>query len=739
MTDILVTSPYRPFTLPTQFKAVFNGYIYCGTVDAVDPSVSQVQVYLVNEDGDKVPVAQPLRTNAGGFLVYNGQPAKFVTDSNHSLLVRDSLGVQVWYAPDISSIDPDAIAAILGSQTREALRRSYAEAGYAMVAGSFEKSATVTSKNQVVLFESEGKGYSWGGPLPKSVPVGSSPAGSGGISPSAWIDQSSNLRNSSLRIVVAPNDGVTDATELLQAGFNPAGAMFVPEGVYMVKAHTDSGGYGGILVRDNSFIIFHPKAVFKAITNDKPAYAILNFEGASNVTVIEPTLVGDNDTHIGTAGEFGMGLFFRNSNNIYIARPKISKCWGDGIYVGQIGSVGACTDVVIDDPVIDSCRRQGVSIISADGLTINNPVISNIRGTLPSAGIDIEPNNADCVLSRIKINNLKTTNTVSGLWIDLRVFTDGVATKTVDIEVNGHNDEGSDTGATFTRNIHQTYGSIKYKTPILRNSKDNGIQVRRWDSQGVNIEIDNPVVINPNRRGSSTVLTGAGISCYTLDTDASPTTGSGNVTIINPRVIFEPGVTPAFPTQIAFRDSKSLNVDRVKILGMVDNPATFLELLTGVNESTCEITTSKNVRYKGRISSVGQQNFGFMGKFSGSVDTTGLVSTAVVKLGSLGSQWHHAVIRVGVMCCAATSGTPAANSIGYSESIITFRHKVGSAPIGTDKKDIVANINSVISVAYFDSPPRVEVYVTMLAAGNRVGWDVEAGGTAGSPLSISIS
>ena len=155
MADILVTSPYRPFTLPSQFKAVFNGFIYCGTVDAVDPSNSQVQVYKVNEDGSKVPVAQPLRTNAGGYLVYNGQPAKFVTDSNHSLLVRDSLGAQVWYAPDISSIDPDAIAAILSSQTREALRRSYAEAGYEMVAGSFEKSAVASSKNQVVLFDGQ--------------------------------------------------------------------------------------------------------------------------------------------------------------------------------------------------------------------------------------------------------------------------------------------------------------------------------------------------------------------------------------------------------------------------------------------------------------------------------------------------------------------------------------------------------------------------------------------------------
>lgn len=117
MSDILVTSPFQPFTLPTQFKAVFNGYIYCGTVDAVDPSVSQVQVYLVNESGDKVPVAQPLRTNAGGFMVYNGQPAKFVTNSSHSMLVKDSIGVTVWYSPDISGVDPGSLMEALLDRT----------------------------------------------------------------------------------------------------------------------------------------------------------------------------------------------------------------------------------------------------------------------------------------------------------------------------------------------------------------------------------------------------------------------------------------------------------------------------------------------------------------------------------------------------------------------------------------------------------------------------------------------
>ena len=274
MTDILVTSPFRPFTLPTQFKAVFNGYIYCGTVDAVDPSVSQVQVYLVNESGDKVPVAQPLRTNAGGYLVYNGQPAKFVTNSNHSLLVRDSLGNQLWYAPNMAEIDP-AAASFLAI---EALRRSYAEAGYNLVAGSFEAGGTVTTATDVLLYEADGKAYSWGGTLPKTVPAGSTQSSSGGISASAWIDRGLSpnaFKQSGTGAVIrsaqdkmremvsvadygAVGDGVTNDTAPIQAAIdfainNGRRGVFFPTGTYLiVPTLRPDGTRVGLIVNDGN-------------------------------------------------------------------------------------------------------------------------------------------------------------------------------------------------------------------------------------------------------------------------------------------------------------------------------------------------------------------------------------------------------------------------------------------------------------------------------------------------------
>ena len=641
---------------------------------------------------------------------------------------------------------------------REALRRTYLEAGYNLVDGSFEAGGTLANANDVLLYEVTGVAYSYSGTLPHTVGAGETPVGNplwvakddknfrGELATTGGADlvgTESGLTvqqylDKGFRVIGVAGDGVTDVTTALQTEFDKAGMMIVPEGTYMVKAHTSGGGFAGIRPRSDSLIVFHPKAVFKAITNDQPAYAILNLESVSNITVVEPNIVGDNDTHTGVGGEFGMGLYLRDAHNIHIVKPKIDKCWGDGIYIGQVGSIGACTNVTIDEPVIDGCRRQGISIISADGLTINNPVITNIAGTPPSAGIDIEPNNTACILNNIKINNLKTKNTASGLRVDLALYTDGIAAKTVDIEVNGHSDEGSTFGATFTLSLHPTAGAIRYTAPTLKNNQNNGIQQRRWSSAGPEIIVDHPVVINPNRSAQGAALNAAGIAGYTLSSDASPTAGSGNMTLINPKVIFEAGITPAFVPQISFRDTKSGIVDRIKILRMADDPATFIENISEFNRRSCEITTALNKHYLGIDEHVEQQNFGFMGKVTRKVVAEGTTSKAVVYFQPT-SQWQHAIIRAAVMCCAATTGTPAANSVGYSETLYSCRHKNAAVPLSITGQNLVANAHAVLTIAYFDLPPRAEITATMLEAGNVVGWDIEAGGSAGAPTAITFS
>ena len=108
-TNYLVSNPNNPFTTPRSFKSIANGKIYIGKVDT-DPAnpANQIPVYLVNEDGSEVQIAQPIIINSGGFPVYNGQIAKFITKQNYSMAVYDAYGAQQYYWPDLSRIDPDA-------------------------------------------------------------------------------------------------------------------------------------------------------------------------------------------------------------------------------------------------------------------------------------------------------------------------------------------------------------------------------------------------------------------------------------------------------------------------------------------------------------------------------------------------------------------------------------------------------------------------------------------------------
>ena len=62
---------------------------------------------------------------------------------------------------------------------REALRRSYAEAGYNLVDGSFEAGGTLTSPSDVLLHEASGKAYSGAGPFPQAVTAGTDPVSGG--------------------------------------------------------------------------------------------------------------------------------------------------------------------------------------------------------------------------------------------------------------------------------------------------------------------------------------------------------------------------------------------------------------------------------------------------------------------------------------------------------------------------------------------------------------------------------
>lgn len=163
----------------------------------------------------------------------------------------------------------------------------------------------------------------------------------------------------------------------------------------------------------------------KLTPNDFRNYYIIQASGENIKIHGKGTIIGDKHTHTGKSGEWGMGIDVENAHNISISGLSIKDCWGDCIYVGS-----ESTDVRIEKCRLDHGRRQGISITSADGVSIKNCVITNVNGTAPEYAIDIEPNMGErvdnVVVEHVMANNCKGGFSVYGkakdAWVGMVTF-----------------------------------------------------------------------------------------------------------------------------------------------------------------------------------------------------------------------------------------------------------------------------------------------------------------------------
>ena len=136
---------------------------------------------------------------------------------------------------------------------------------------------------------------------------------------------------------------------------------------------------------------------------------VVRLEGDNIVLRGKGQIVGDKHTHTGTEGEWGMGIRITNSKNVRVSGLTIKDCWGDCIYITKQSK-----NVVIDGCYLDHGRRQGISIVCADGVIIRKCKITNVGGTNPQYGIDIEPNAKDYV-DNVKIEHVTIDQCKGGI------------------------------------------------------------------------------------------------------------------------------------------------------------------------------------------------------------------------------------------------------------------------------------------------------------------------------------
>jgi len=88
--------------------------------------------------------------------------------------------------------------------------------------------------------------------------------------------------------------------------------------------------------------------------------------------------------------EYRMSISMDGCSDITIKGLILDESGGDGIYIGG-DSLNYCKSILLEDVQAINHYRQGKSICNVRDMTVRNCYFAHTKGTLPEAGIDVEP------------------------------------------------------------------------------------------------------------------------------------------------------------------------------------------------------------------------------------------------------------------------------------------------------------------------------------------------------------
>ena len=249
-------------------------------------------------------------------------------------------------------------------------------------------------------------------------------------------------------------NGTVDYTRYIQDALNNYNNLLFPGFPLLINDN-------GLKIGSNKTITFlkGSKLILKPSYNGN--YDMLSLRDVRNVKIIDPVIVGDRFSHLGTKGEWGMGIGIYGCTNITIVNARVSKCWGDGIYLGvQNGLINR--HITLIKPSCINNRRDGFSIIAVDGLIMESPYAGYSNGTLPMSGINFEPDSPENEIQNVVITNPFTEhNKGQGIQIGFDNLY-GKSNKKVDVKIIKHIDFKSSIGFKITCNT-----TVRKKNEII--------------------------------------------------------------------------------------------------------------------------------------------------------------------------------------------------------------------------------------------------------------------------------
>ena len=276
---------------------------------------------------------------------------------------------------------------------------------------------------------------------------------------------------------------------------------------------------GPIHLKSNINVIIQDGVIIRALSGAYPGTGACVFKlwECENVNIYG---LGSGGKIIMQIDEYENGQWrhcinLRGCKNINIENLTLSESGGDGIYINKTGNCDSsywrnCEDIYIHNVICDGNARQGISIISAKNVNIDECTFRNTgqyndrdgdsepapRG--PYAGIDFEPNNTCERLQNINITNCYFENNKRyGIVFGFGKLSG--SSPPTSITIDNCSISKSPYGIYFATKSSSLTGSINIKNSSVSDTYEYAIVFQRWPYSDVkmNITFDNINIDNP--------------------------------------------------------------------------------------------------------------------------------------------------------------------------------------------------------------------------------------------------
>ena len=305
--------------------------------------------------------------------------------------------------------------------------------------------------------------------------------------------------------VVVKCSNNTDCTEAVQSAFDHVGIPGCRLNIIVPSNERRTWFVRPLFLRKgNRKIIFKAGVILMAKKGEfrAPSESLLTLEGVSNVT-LEATGAtiqmrkSDYAQPPYERGEWRMALSLRGCRNVSVHGGLYRESGGDGIYIAGGSGTRYSSNITITGVTVDANWRNGMSVISVDGLTVSDSVFTNTNGTNPQCGIDLEPDVASppMRMERVLFRNVTLTNNTrcgfqTGLYglanstRNVSVMVDGMTIDScgffanVAVDVRGH---GS---GLYLSNSNKPHGGVKgaftFRNLSIRHTNNAGVEIQSW-------------------------------------------------------------------------------------------------------------------------------------------------------------------------------------------------------------------------------------------------------------------